>query len=420
MTEKWMYGWGISSVGFGALSVLIPVFIVTLGGGPGMLGLAAAMSAAASVPAALVFGKYIDSKRNFHSFLPACTLASAVFVALNILAKSPILVVFLNTATVFWFSAMTPALSLLTVSRAEESEWSGLLGTLNSFQGWGWAAGLLSGAVWMAVLPMYYDQLFAQRTLLIACSALIGTGALFKYRTVPGRPPSVKSDKRLKKLASRAARSGTTGVRASIGFIYPAAIYLGLKNIDISRISKKFPRSLWISLSVSLAFFMAFSIFFAPLPAYLGSTGFDQTSIFALYLVAALGSAVFYSRAGGVVSRYGDHIHFISLAARAVLMPAVFYAAVTGSALVWTGGLLFLMGLSWALIAVSVGSRTARLAPSDLKGEAMGLYSAVSSLGAAIGALMGGYIAEFSYLTAFSIAGGIALISAAAVYASRK
>ncbi|MFC6727512.1 MFS transporter, partial [Natronoarchaeum mannanilyticum] len=45
MSRRWLYAWGLGSAAFGAASLLVPLYVVTLGGGPADLGYLAAAAA---------------------------------------------------------------------------------------------------------------------------------------------------------------------------------------------------------------------------------------------------------------------------------------------------------------------------------------------------------------------------------------
>ena len=51
MSDRWLYAWGLASLGLGGASLIVPLYVVELGGGPATLGILAAAAAAAAAAA---------------------------------------------------------------------------------------------------------------------------------------------------------------------------------------------------------------------------------------------------------------------------------------------------------------------------------------------------------------------------------
>jgi predicted MFS family arabinose efflux permease len=85
-----------------------------------------------------------------------------------------------------------------------------------------------------------------------------------------------------------------------------------------------------------------------------------------------------------------------------------------------TGVLFVIIGLTWAVIAVTAGTIVTRLAPSSLRGEALGVYTALSTLAGGIGSIAGGALARAAdFVVAFGVAGVVIVAGAAIVLALR-
>ena len=100
------------------------------------------------------------------------------------------------------------------------------------------------------------------------------------------------------------------------------------------------------------------------------------------------------------------------------LLGGVLAAGVLGT--VVTGVLFGVIGVTWAVIAVTAGTIVTRIAPADLRGEALGVYAALSALAGGIGSIGGGALATTSgFAVAFGGAGVVILAGAALVAALR-
>lgn len=112
MTRRWLPAWGLAAVAFGGGSLIVPLYVVELGGDAFVLG--------------------------------AMALTVATMAAIPLLRVIP-LVIAANALLWLGFAAATPVLTLLVVDREPESAWSDRIASLNKYQGTGWAAGLALG-----------------------------------------------------------------------------------------------------------------------------------------------------------------------------------------------------------------------------------------------------------------------------------
>ncbi len=179
--------------------------------------------------------------------------------------------------------------------------------------------------------------------------------------------------------------------------------------------------SLTIYFGAVIAFFVGFGVFWGPLPLYLSRTlGYESGLVFALYLVSSVGSALWYDRAGALAERYSPSgLQVGGLLARAALHPAVAVVGLLLSATllgtIINGVVFVLIGVAWAVIAVTAASVVTQLAPSAIRGEALGIYTAVSGLASGVGSLLGGWLGGYDFLLAFAVAGALVLVGAALV-----
>jgi predicted MFS family arabinose efflux permease len=64
--------------------------------------------------------------------------------------------------------------------------------------------------------------------------------------------------------------------------------------------------------------------------------------------------------------------------------------------------------VTWAVVAVTATGLVTRLAPDRVRGEALGVYTALSSVGGGLGSAVGGALATWvGYLPTFGAAAGL-------------
>jgi predicted MFS family arabinose efflux permease len=195
----------------------------------------------------------------------------------------------------------------------------------------------------------------------------------------------------------------------------PARLYWRLQRLSPKKFVDRFtPTLATYYLAISL-FFTGFGVFFAPLPAYLASAGYASEHIFLLFLFAALGSAMAYGSAGDLVSRHDTtDLQAGALGVRAAALPAVALVHLWGFPLRFAvvAVLFVVIGVSWAVIVTGAMTHIADLTPASIRGEALGVYKALSALAGGIGSLTGGYLASASgYVATFVLACVVVLAS---------
>lgn len=417
MTERWLPAWGLAAVAFGGASLIVPLYVVELGGGAFDLGVLFATGSFVGVPGALVFGNLADRTGNRRVFvLVAMAITVATMVAIPLLDTIPLVIV-ANALLWFGFAAAVPVLTLLAVAGEPEERWSALIARLNRFQGLGWAAGLALGFAVIAAASAVADTVTAQRWFFFACAASAGLGLLLALRALPPdpKPGDEPSPRRLRRRVRDAARFNVRGAAFPFtpGRFDPRDLHPG-------RLVDRFSPGLALYFSAVLVVFTGFGVFFAPLPAYLSEVGYGSSEVFGLYLVLNLGAAVFFGRAAGLADRYDViPVHVGGLLARGLALPLVAAVGIvvggTALGLGAVGVVFVVIGLSWAVIAVTAATLVTTLAPATIRGEALGVYGALVAVGGGVGGLLGGWLAGLDYVVAFGVAGGLVFVGTAIV-----
>lgn len=417
MTERWLSAWGLVAIAFGGASLIVPLYVVELGGDAVVLGILFATSSFVGVPGALVFGGLADRTGKRRSFvLGAMVVAVATMVAIPLLDRIP-LVIAANAVLWLGFAAAIPVLTLLVVADEPEDRWSTLIARLNRYQGVGWALGLALGFIVIAVGTQVVDTTTAQRAFFFACAISAGAGLILALGTLPSdpRPGEEPSPRRVRRRVREAARFNVRGA----AFPFTPARF-DPRGLSPRRFVDRFTPKLATYFLAVFVVFTGFGVFFAPLPAFLSDAGHSSSEIFGLYLVLNVGAAVFYGRAALLAGKYDVlPVHVGGLLARGIALPAVAVVGViAGGSLFGLGslGVVFVViGLTWAVITVTAATLVTTLASSGIRGEALGIYGALVAVGGGGGGLLGGVLADSSYTVAFAVAGGVVVIGAVVV-----
>jgi len=424
VSDRWLYAWGVGSVAFGGASLLVPLYIVQLGAGAVELGVLAATAALVGAPGAIVFGRLANHVR-YRRALVLVTLAGvAVTLAAVPLLTSITLVIAVNAVLWLLVAAVGPVLTMLVVDDAPEREWDVRIGRLNTYQGYGWAGGLVLGAVWPLVGRRLVAPADGTRLLFWVLAAGAAASAVGAARTLP-RPPAtahVETDRAARRIA-RAVSTSRRGIRGATFAFTPNQLYWATRGLDPRRLRARLDPAIATYFLAAACFLTGSAAFWAPLPLLLTDAGFDAGRVFLLYLVASLGSAVLYSGAGRLATRYDlRHLLSAALVVRGVCFPLVAVATALTTVSVALGATalaLTVLGLTWAVMLVVGTALVTRLAPPRVRGDMLGAYTALGAVAGGIGGVLGGWLATFGPLVAFGVAGALVGLGAVLVLSVR-
>ncbi len=420
--DRWLYAWGLGYAAVGAASLLIPLYALTLGSSALLVGLMASTAAFAGVPGALLWGRLATRTGRRRPFVLVALAAAAIVLAVVPFVTEPWLLLVANATLWFVVAAAAPVLNLIVVDGVPDTHWDDRIARLNEIQGYGWLLGLVSGAGWMALAEPRLGNVDAQQLFfsLIATTTFL---AFLLARTWYPEPSMISRDRFIR--VYRTLGRGRWGAGRYVRAIPygPARIYWGLASFNVRRFTDRATSSLGAYLLAAVVFFVGFSVYFGPLPAYLTDLQYSTDQIFILFVVNSAGSAVFYGRVGALAAKWESHrLQTGALGARTLLFPGVALVGGIGALAGFSGLLVLfaLIGVTWAIIAVTATSIVTRLAPASVRGEALGAYTALSSIGGGIGSAIGGALADsMGYGVTFGVAAALVLLGAGLVLAGR-
>lgn len=417
MARRWLKAWLLTAVAFGGASLIVPLYLVELGGDAFDLGILFATSSFVGIPGAVVFGGLADRTGKRRIFVLSAIAGTVITMLAIPLLESRLLVILVHAVLWLGFAAALPVLTLLVVAGELETAWTNLIGRLNKFQGVGWAIGLFVGFVVIAVGSIALDPITAHRLFFFICAGSASVGLFFAYRDLP-QDPLTELEPSPRRLRRRTRAAATFNVRGA-GFPFSGSKF-DPRQLHPRRVVTRFTPQLAIYFVAIVFVFTGFGVFFAPLPAYLDGVGYGTSEIFALYFVLNVGAASYYGRAANLVRTYDVlAIQIGGLVIRGGILPAI---AVVGAIIdgpftrLGAAGMLFVfLGLTWAVIAVTAATIVTDLSPASIRGEALGIYGALVALGGGLGGLVGGWLANFGFTITFGLAGIFVLLGAGIV-----
>lgn len=421
MTERWLYAWGLGSVAFGGASLLVPLHVVKLGGSTVDLGILAASAAVIGAPGAIVFGRLADRVAHRRTLVLLTLAVVALAMAVIPFLSAVWTVIVANAGLWLVVASVAPVLTMLVVDDAATAAWGERIGRLNQFQGYGWAGGLVVGSVWPLLVRPFLGPELVTDTLFWVLAACAAAATLLAARSLPSPSPQehVTSERAARRIARLMAASGRQGVKGATFIFSPNRLFWTTRGINPRRLAGRLEPAIATYLLAAGLFFSGFAAFWAPLPLFFTAAGFTAGQIFGLYLVSSVASAVLYGAAGRIATR--SDLRWLqtgALSVRGLLFPVVALVAGVGAlaaGFVTAGVVLAAIGMTWAVIAVVGTAIVTRLAPVSVRGEILGVYTAIAAVAGGVGGLLGGWAATFGYLVGFGLAGGLVVAGAVLV-----
>lgn len=414
--SRWFYSYLPQGIAGGATSPLIPLFAYALGANLADVGIIAAATSVASVPAFMLWGSLSDRLRTRKVFLLLGFWGTAVSLFAMALCFNLPEFYLANLLIGFLGAASAPVGAVLVMETTEREQWPNRLAFMSQLTGVGYIAGLSVGAIWLTVGPAFVGGTSAMRGLFVIAAALGGLSGFLAGIWL--HEPKEHLDRRSIHLLD-------IHIRIERAKFLPMRLlhYVDLRNHRTT----KFSRSLRLYLVTVLMLFGGFTAFYGFFPILLQQVyGFSSPEIFAVYIASQAASVTAYLRVGQWVRDRGSRrTQMYASLGRTVLFPAFFLlglfplspSAILVTILVLHAG----VGLCWALINVSGSTLVSDLAPENARAEAMGAYNAMQGFGSIVGPLIGGFVAEFyGYAPAIGISVAFILAGVAILAVSRS
>lgn len=400
--SRWFHSYLPHGMAGGATSALIPLFAHALGGGLAEVGIIAAATSIASVPAFVLWGVLSDRLGRRKIFLLLGFLGTAVcFVAM---AASATMAEFYlaNLLLGFLGSASGPVGAVLVMETSEQKLWPARLAFLSRVGGVGWVLGLTLGVAWLSVGTSLLGELGAMRSLFVIGAALSVLAALLASAWL--REPEVKLERRDVALVDFHLRI------ERVKFLPMRLLYFIDPRERAGR-GGRLPPPLRIYLGSVFLLFTGFTAFYGFFPIFLKEAyGFGSPDIFAVYIASQVASAVAYgSVARWIATRGSRPMQLYAAVGRGVLFPSFLAVVLLPLPVLAHLPLVLVLhagvGVCWAVLNVAGSTFVSRLARENGRAEALGAYNATQGFGSIGGPLLGGFAAQIlGYPAAFGLA----------------
>ena len=388
----WRLGFFFHEMGFGLLSIFLPVYVVYIAPGNGLfyIGIMSALAVFSAIPASFFWGYLCDKTRHYKRFILLSFLASTAFLYFFTLTTDVGLLIVLYAVMTTLHVAHEPPKNVLIAELYSREDWEKNFAFYEGFTEVGSLIGLLLG---------FFMSTFGLGPIntLLVCSGLNLVAFVLSLMFV--RDPALIFERRL------------VGIEKTIDFA-SRGVFLASRILDGMSVREKLKRENVTAFCVGLVLFsLATSILFTPMPIFISNITkaalLPGGLVFAIYVLNSGGGVAGYALARARSTRSTGKANLGRIVMFRGVLAFLLIAVLQISASVAVGlvtMILILMGFAYAIFLVSTLSLSMELIPA---GKA-GLFNVLIGIGGALGSFIGPFIAQASgFFNVFIIAGVI-------------
>lgn len=397
-----LWYWGLlplNAVSTG-LSTFIPLFIVNSGGSVIDVALTLSTYNFSIIPGFLFWGYITDQFRRRKPVLVGTSAGMAICVMLMFFRPQRVSLPFMYGMFGFLFASVAPSSQLLVIETFQKRQWNSMVARTNAVLSIGAIVGIVPGIVW----TLY----FSLRTYLTYLLALAVVTTVFFHRYLI--EPEVTFERNIVTHFPETLTSRMREIPILFLKIPHISEWLRFFRMLNSKITKDLP-TLFFSM---FFFFMSLSLFFTPFTPYLKLNDVSDSGVFFFSFVTNCMSVGGWVYSGRLASRHGEkRTAMISMLGRALSMIGMGAVALLVSGFHVLFGAVILasiISVCFSLANAPISTMLYNSIDSHRRGEYLGLYSALTSIGVLIGSIISGYISlQFGYAITF-LAAGVLLI----------
>jgi len=387
----WRLGFFFHEMGFGLLSIFLPLYIVSLAPTNGLfyIGINSALALFLAIPASFLWGYLCDKTRRYKRYILLSFLASTVFLYLFTLTTSVGLLIILYAAMAILHVAHEPPKNVLIAELYSREDWERTFASYEGFTEVGLLIGLLLG-----FFMSTYGLSPANTLLMVSGLNLVA----FALSAILVKDPLLIFER------------GLVSIEKTIDFTFHG-VFLASKLLDGISVKERLRRENVGAFCGGLILFsLATSTLFTPMPIFISNitrtAGFSTSIVFVIYVLNSGGGVVGYVMAGRRSGRsvgkanLGRIVIFRSLLAFLLIAALQIPVYNVGLTIV----ILMLMSFAYAMFLIYTLSLSMELIPA---GKA-GLFNVLIGIGGACGSFIGPFIAQtFGFFYVFILAGVI-------------
>jgi MFS family permease len=393
----WRLGFFFHEMGFGLLSIFLPLYVITIGGSLVDIGVMSAAALFVAIPASFFWGYVCDKTRHYKRYILLSLLTSTILLYLFTMTSNISLLILLYAVMSFLHVAHEPPKNVLIAEFYSREDWERSFAFYEGLTEAGWLIGLVLGFLTSAY------PVFGQAFPLLLCSAL--NLVAFGLSVALITDPLLIFERSL------------VSIEKSIDFA-SRGVFLASRIFDGVRVTNRLKKENLGAFCIGLVLFsLATSILFTPMPVFVSGAvrdaGLSPSLVFAIFVLNSGGGVLGYALAGSRSSQQTGKSNVSRIVLFRTFLSFLFllvaFAQFSTFNVMLVTSILFLMGFAYAMFLVYTLSLSMEMIPA---GKA-GLFNVLIGIGGACGSFIGPFIAAqalgFTYV--FMTAGIVFLVA---------
>lgn len=389
----WRLGFFFHEMGFGLLSIFLPLYVIKIGGSLIDVGIMASLALFMGIPGSFLWGYLCDRTRHYKPYILLSFLTSTVILYFfTYTSNIALLIVLYGLMSILHVAHEAPK-NVLIAESYSRTDWERNFAFYEGFTEAGWLIGLLGG-FFMSTYGL------GPTNTLFVCSGLNLVAFTLSLALVTDPPfvfeRSLVSMERTVEFASH-------------------GVFVASRILDGAPVTEKLKRENVNVFCAGLVLFsLASGILFTPMPIFIskvvGDAALPAGFVFAIFVLNSCGAIAGYTLAGRRPEQSAGKANLSRVVFFRCLLALLFIAALQMSGLasvMLATSILILMGFIYAMFLVHTLSLSMELIPAGKSG----LFNVLIGVGGACGSFVGPYIAQilepFGFLTVFAVAGVI-------------
>jgi MFS family permease len=389
----WRLGFFFHEMGFGLLSIFLPLYVVLIRKVDGLfwVGVMTSIALFVAIPASFFWGYLCDKTRHYKRYILLAFLASTIMLCLFTFTKDIVLLTVLYAVMSIFHVAHEAPKNVLISELYSHHEWKKNFAFYEGFTEVGSLIGLVLGFFASTYGFGTTNTLFLVAGLNLVAFVL---SAIFVVD-----PPLV-------------LERSLVSIEKTVDFA-SHGVFLASKMMDGIGLNERLKRENVTAFCCGLVLFsLATSILFTPLPIFVNriAVGLSSGAVFAVFILNSGGAITGYTLVGRASEEGNGKRSIGGLVLARGLLAFILLAAlqVSSFSVLLATGILILMGFFFAIFMVHILSLSMDLIPA---GKA-GLINVLIGMGGAFGSFIGPLIAQsFSFLHVFVVAGTIFFVA---------
>ncbi|MEX2193285.1 MAG: MFS transporter [Nitrosarchaeum sp.] len=403
-TRKWMFFVLPASITAEGLHIVIPLYVLFLGGNVVDVGIVIGLHYALSAIGAVFWGKVIDKYHVKRAILFICFSAITICSIGLFLTVDLNLVFIISSVAGFFIIGKNPVTQVLVMESVSNNQWSRLFTQISIITSLGSLTAFLVGSIWDTFFDLRPYFLFCAMISVIATILSIGVGS----KSTIERHTIVHSIHGIRHIFDH--------TRLNFQFIFTKIPHPHDFKPIISIFQRKMSHEIGLLFLTNFLFYFGSNIYFTAFIPFLKKFDFTNSEVFLVYMIQTLALLTIFFFVPRLISMITEErATQISYLPRilGVIIAASLIPSMTGvNSILMAMISSCLMVSAFSIFSVSSSIIIFKAIPKGFEGTYLGVNSFMTGVGIFLGALTAGYVSNaISYSAAFAIAVGIILSS---------